>query len=248
MNTSTADQDREVPLNCPKCGAPAKLPGALDELVVTCRFCNETYTVPRSIREARERRLFQLRGQSVSGSSNTTVLVATLIGTSLLAVLVYGLVVYRMNQGPPATTRAEPPQKVQEPEIVTTIPQEIVVDKSFPEGEVWVKERLAFHEANGCKVVLLPATRITGGRDIDAKLVANGPCVRLLASSGTSGDSLELNMQTPKGMSVVTPAPASTLDFLYCPKLAGLHPASIRSSGDNPFTVSSIECPRNAKK
>jgi len=240
------DPDREVSLNCPKCGAPAA-PPALDELMVTCIFCNQSFTIPRAIRQAQERRLFQLRGLGVPSSSNNKLLVPILIGTTLFVVLIYAMVAYRMNQGSPAGThaasqRVTPPDSVPSNPQEVVVPQEIVVDRSRPEGGVWVKERLAYHEGNGCNAVLLPATRIVGGRDIDAKLIANGPCVRLLASSGTSGDTLELTMRTPKGAAVTTPPAATELDFLYCPKQAGLHPATIRSSGEHPFTVSSIEC------
>ena len=235
--------DREAPLNCPKCGAPATLPESFDGLTVACRFCDETFTVPRSIREAEERRFFRLRSHDTSSSSASTV-VAVMIGITMLGASLAAIIAYRTARTPSVVTQVQAPRPAPPAESVPSSPQ-TSIDESLATGEIRVKEMILNHAAEGCKTVLLGPTRIVGGRDIDAKLVANGPCVRLLASSGTSGDTLDLTMHTPKGKSLGTPAPASELDFLYCAKQAGLHPCTIRSLGDHAFAVASIECQRS---
>ena len=243
MNRSTlTNSDREAPLCCPKCGAPAPLPEGLDEVVLSCRFCNETFAIPSSIREAQERRLFQRLRRSETASPTSGV-VAVVIVLTLLGALFAGVVAYRTVQSPPASQPPAPPSLA---EPVPSIPPTKPIDESLASGEDRVQQFIEKYAAEGCETVLLAPTRIVGGRGIDAKLVGNGPCVRLLASSGTSNDSLELTMQTPKKKSIVTPPAGPVLDFLYCAKQAGFHPATIRSLGDSPFTVASIECPRSS--
>jgi len=243
MNRSShTNSDREEPICCPKCGAPAPLPEGLDGVVVSCRFCNDTFAIPRSIREAQERRLSQRLPRSETASP-TSAVVAVVIVLTLLGALFAGVVAYRTVQGPPAPQPPAPPSL---PEPVPSIPPTNPIDESVASGEDRVQQLIKKYTTEGCESVLLAPTRIVGGRDIDAKLVGNGPCVRLLASSGTTNDSLELTMQTPKRKSIATPPAGPVLDFLYCAKQAGLHPATIRSLGDNPFTVASIECPRSS--
>jgi hypothetical protein len=232
--------DGPVPFNCPKCGAPAVLPYDLSVVSLRCQFCNETFTIPNSIRDAQERSLRWLRNTAASSTNIGAVVIGlTIVGIMITAV---GAYMASRNMTPVAVLpRQVSPQPEPEPSPTITVPVTVPV-ASPPDGEARVKALMSEYERAGC-TVLLPATRIVGGRDIDAKLVANGPCVRLLAASGR-GDQLELTMKTPKGRPVTTPAAATELDFLYCAKQAGLHPANIRSNAENPFTVASIECPR----
>ncbi len=162
-----------------------------------------------------------------------------------MGVLLSGFIAYRAMQGPSVETRVPAPPAPPPVESAPSIPPQTSIDDPSASGEVRVKQLITNYAVEGCETVLLEPTRIVGGRDIDAKLVANGACMRLLASSGTNGDTLELTMQTPKGKRVPVPPPASEFDFLYCANQAGLHPATIRSLGDHAFTVSSIECPRS---
>jgi hypothetical protein len=213
-------------------------------VTINCQYCDESFTIPRSIRDAQERSLRWLRNTSGSGANiGALVVVLTIVGVLITAAAALigsrntAVFVQTPHQDPPQPDppRAEPPPSVPVP---VTIPGE-----PMPDGEARVKELMATYERAGCGPVLLAATRIVGGRDIDAKFVANGPCVRLLAASG-AGDQLELSMKTPKGRPVSTPGPASEVDFVYCAKQTGLHPANIRSNAEHPFTVASIECPR----
>ncbi len=236
--------DREAPLNCPKCGAPAAMPDSPTDITVTCRFCDETFAIPRSLREAQERRWFQLR----AGQNNAALapgVVGIVVAMTALGIIIAGIVAYKVTQTQSSVPfEPAPPSPPAPPPTVDPAPMKQPIDEALAFGEVRVKQLMAERAAEGCETVLLEPTRIIGGRDIDAKLVANGPCVRLIASTGTTGDMLDLTMQTPRHKGVRTPPAAHELDFRYCADVAGLHPATIRSLGDNPFTVASVECPR----
>ena len=238
-----ANLDGPAPLNCPKCGAPAVLPYDAGVVTLTCQYCNETFTIPQSIREAQERRLVNLRWLSSANSWSANI-VGVVVGLTILGVLITLVVAYIGSRTTAVVTPPpdQEPPRVEPPPSIT--PPSTEPDETVTSGEARVKDLIATYASAGCNTVLLPATRIVGGRDIDAKFVANGPCVRLLAVSGT-GDELELTLKTPKGKPVTTPAPASELDFMYCAKQAGLHPATIRSNSEHAFTVASIECPRS---
>jgi hypothetical protein len=235
--------DREASLNCPKCGAPTTMPASLTAITVTCRFCDETFALPRRLREAQERRWFQLR-QGPNNPALAPGVLAFVIAMTALGIVIAGVVVYNLTQAQLRAVEVPAPPPPKTVELAPVNPIKEAIDEHLSYGEVRVKELMAEHAAEGCETVLLEPTRIVGGRDIDAKLVAKGPCVRFIASSGTTGDILDLTMQTPKKKSVRTPAAAHELDFRYCADVAGLHPATVRSLGDNPFTIASIECPR----
>jgi len=234
----------EESLDCPKCGAPTQLPLDLEILTLTCQYCDETFPIPRSLREAQERRFFGLQ-RTGDTKSVTTAAGAIVIAVTAAGVLLSWWLIYNANHKSAAVTPLEPPTRKLSTPSAPAMPPTPAIDTPVDDGESRVNELLARYEAAGCKTVLLPPTRIVGGRAIDAKLVSSGPCMRLVAATGTTHDALELTMRTPAGKSVDTPKASSELDFLYCAKRAGLYPTEIRSTSDQPFTVSSIECPRH---
>src|SRR5512142_544295 len=94
MNLPTEQNpDRCAPFNCPKCGAPSAMPEDLGQVTVTCQYCEETFTIPRAIREAQERRLLQLRWLSGSGGQASNV-VAIIVVLTIVGVLISGVTAF----------------------------------------------------------------------------------------------------------------------------------------------------------
>lgn len=242
--SSSSEPDPAEPLSCPKCGAPSGLPDDLNALMVHCAYCEEDYPLPRQYRELRERRRLDLRGPA---ERTSTLVPLAIVGVLVVLGAMAAGFATLVPQRPPPVASVEvddPPSTLPAVSAVVSASAVSNVDDELSSGESIVRERLVEHEKIGCTNVLLPPTHIVGERDIDAKFVAGGPCVRFVAATGSAGEPLVLTMRAPGGRIAASPAPAQEIDFLYCPTVAGAHPATIRGADGDTFTVSSVECPR----
>jgi hypothetical protein len=241
---SSANLDHSGNLECPKCGAPAALPNDLSALMLHCEFCREDFPIPRTFREARERQLHHLRPPTESTSKNG---VLATIFVFIVGAGVAALLVARRNPTVPSP-HADDSRPAASVSVAPTPPPPSEPEQFVACGEAMVREQLAHYASAGCDTLLLEPVHIVGERDIDAKLVAGGACVRIVAATGPVGEPLRLTMRTPRGRVVPTPSPATAIDFLYCPTAAGAHPATITGVNTDCFTVASVECPRPARK
>ena len=128
----------------------------------------------------------------------------------------------------------------------TVAPRAIASD-SKSTGEDKTTAEMKDLYAKGCKSVTMAPKQMQGERTLKTNFVVGGPCIRLLANTGVSDNKLTLTMKNPLGETIKTPEPATEIDFMFCPKIAGEHPMTITPATDDYFTLAAVDCPASVK-
>jgi len=96
--------------------------------------------------------------------------------------------------------------------------------------------------AKGCKRVVMAPQTMQGGHQLTWTAVT-GSCVRFFATTGVSDNPIGVELRTPFGERIQTPAASVEIDFTECPKNKGPHRLNITPATDDYYTVGSVECP-----
>lgn len=230
---------------CGHCGAALDIPDEENALDVRCGFCGKSTPLPREVLDVRFRR----RGDTTvappprNGAPFLALgAVVAGIGATVVALMALGTTGRDVSTAPPVLSAmpVEAPPVVPAPSLPPT------TVKRPNAGAAEVNVRMETLHAAGCKDVILPPSETEGDQTLDTKFIMNGRCVTVLAMSGDPRNRLKLSMKTPLGAPITTPEASDKVEFSYCPKMAGAHPTTIVPSTDGPYTVSAIECPKNA--
>ena len=249
------------PLSCQRCGAALAVPVDLTALVVRCQFCGEQTPLPHELLalRAQERQTQlqqQAQAQARASAEQTTrsatrsmwLFVGLILGVPLLLTLGIFIFIYGMAR----TVR----EASSLPLIVVPTPTPAVVAlppaprasdaKSTGEDRTTVLMKQLYDK--GCKNVIMAPVQSSGEETLKASFVVNGTCVRVLAITGVTENTLTLTMKTPFGETIPTPEASNEVDFTYCPKTPGPHPMSIVPATDDFYTVAAVECPASLSK
>jgi hypothetical protein len=241
------------PFLCARCGAVQTLPSDLEALVAQCPFCGQENPLPadavalrneqarrEAAREAEELAAATQEQTQKRATRTVIIIVALVIALPVLGSLLVILLVSRV-----AATTPPPPSP---PAPLASSPVAVPPPKPAPDphstGAEQVKARLDNLRALGCTTVIMPPSEAVGVRSLQADLVANGRCVRVLAINGIANNTLTLTMKTPLGEDIAAPPASAEVELSYCPKTPGPHPTTITPAiEDDPYTVAAVECP-----
>ncbi len=95
---------------------------------------------------------------------------------------------------------------------------------------------------SGCKRVVMAPEVMQGGHELTWTAVT-GSCVRFFATTGVADNAIEVELRTPFGERLETPAASTEIDFTQCPKNKGPHKLHIVPATDDYFTIAGVECP-----
>jgi hypothetical protein len=120
-------------------------------------------------------------------------------------------------------------------------------DNPTGNGQARVSAIMKERYATGCREIIMPPKTISVDQDIKGDFHP-GSCVLIIGATGSSKNLLTLELSTPFGEKIATPAPSTELTFLYCPKVSGPHEGHVRSAEGDPFTVAAVTCPLSARR
>lgn len=235
-------------LACGACGAPLSVPREADALEAQCRFCGRRTLLPKDVREHRAPKPVVVV-QHVQPTSFVMPIVLGLMFFGVLGLLVMFRASSPMSAPGPQRSLMREPSVAQASAPTWSVPKEIAAPQPVPAPpnlaaatqSAAIMKRL--HTA-GCKTVILAPTETSGAQTVESRFVMNGHCVTLVAVSGVTHNPLTLTIKNPLGEALSAPAPAPTLEFTVCPRMAGLHPTKIVPATQDAYTVAAIECPR----
>jgi hypothetical protein len=96
-----------------------------------------------------------------------------------------------------------------------------------------------------CQVIAEPAA-FQGPQIVDVDSTKGGPCFNLLVASHFGDALLTVQLTSPAGKPMATPAPATRVRLEYCPSETGRHQVEIRPSTRDHYAMASMDCPRGA--
>ncbi len=94
----------------------------------------------------------------------------------------------------------------------------------------------------GCKRVVMAPQVMQGPQQMTWTAVT-GSCVHFFVTTGVRDNPLSVELRTPFGERLETPAASTEMDFTQCPKTKGPHRLDIRPATEDFYTLSGVECP-----
>ncbi|MCL2726270.1 MAG: hypothetical protein FWD69_17750 [Polyangiaceae bacterium] len=248
---------------CSHCGASLTIPKDPNAFDAECIFCDRRTLLPPSVIAARRPppQMVQMPmpfrplppppmplPQVPDTTTADTYRVLGIAGVVACGLLGLGAAFFTKTCE--ATSNSKPPEA--QPVTPVSVPDPTPSEPPEPPhpistGATQANELLMGLRAQGCKDIILEPTQSSGTQTIETKFVLNGTCVTMGAVSGAPENMLTLQMKTPLGKSLDTPAPRSEVQFTICPQVKGTYPTTIVPTTDDPYTVFAVECPA-AKK
>jgi hypothetical protein len=233
---------------CQRCGASLEIPLDLAATTVRCNYCGDQTQLPNDVLSARRQERMSRMAATAPAVTPKPSSGFPWIVIAVCAVVFIG-VVGSIIAAVVTSVAVTEPITVSGPVIVTPptpmpipTPKPIASDAKST-GATRTTERMKQLYDKGCKNVIMPPEQAQGDTKLNAKFVADGTCVRMLAITGSAENKLTLTMKTPFGEDVKTPTASNEVDFSFCPKQSGPYPTNVTTTNADFYTVAAVECP-----